>query len=210
MQDLKMSIKENNIKRNRNITWIVLITLCAFVTSVVITFASDRLLMDAAIWAELAFLLVFILMGIFFDAIGIAVATAGETPFHSMAARKVPGATRAIYLIRNAEKVSGICNDVIGDISGIISGTTTAAIVARIVLTDGIGYLYFSLLLTGLVTAVTIGGKAICKSYAIGQANRITYQVAVFLYYIDKVRRKKGAKNGNLTKHKQSGGRAQA
>ena len=55
-------------------------------------------------------LLAIVMVGIVFDIIGMAVATADEKPFHSMAARKVPGSQEAIRLLRNAERVSSICN----------------------------------------------------------------------------------------------------
>ena len=58
----------------------------------------------------------------------MAVATANEKPFHSMASRKVPGALEAIRLLRNAERVSSICNDVVGDICGVVSGSASATI----------------------------------------------------------------------------------
>ena len=68
-------------------------------------------------------LLVIVMVGIIFDIIGVAVTSADEKPFHSMAARKVPGSQEAIKLLRNAERVSSICNDVVGDICGVVSGT---------------------------------------------------------------------------------------
>ena len=58
-------------------------------------------------------LLVIIFVGIIFDVVGMAVACADETPFHAMASRKIPGAQEAISLLRNAERVSSICNDVV-------------------------------------------------------------------------------------------------
>ena len=78
-------------------------------------------------------LLAIILIGIIFDIIGMAVATADEKPFHSMASRKVAGASDAIKLLRNAERVSSICNDVVGDICGVVSGSASATIAALIV-----------------------------------------------------------------------------
>ena len=77
-------------------------------------------------------LAVFIGLGILFDIIGVAVTAADPRPFHSMAAHKEPGAKEALMLLRNAGRVSSVCNDVVGDICGIVSGTTTAVIVVRL------------------------------------------------------------------------------
>ena len=74
----------------------------------------------------------FIALGIVFDMIGIAAASGTEREFHSMAAHKVRGAREAVWMLRNAEKVSSICNDVVGDICGIISGATGALIAANL------------------------------------------------------------------------------
>ena len=43
-----------------------------------------------------------------------------------------PDARQAIYIVRNADRVSNFCNDVIGDISGIISGTAVAFVVLKL------------------------------------------------------------------------------
>lgn len=133
----------------------------------------------------LVVLSLFILIGIVFDIIGLAIATASEAPFHSMASRKVKGAKNAVDLIRNAEKASSFCNDVVGDIAGIISGSTTAALVIRLSYLYGLDSIFLSLIITGFVAAFTVGGKAAGKAYAISHANKITYSVALLKYYID-------------------------
>ena len=67
--------------------------------------------------------LIIVLIGIFFDILGIASTAADENPFHAMAAKKVYGAKLFYQIVRNADRFASFCNDVIGDISGIISGT---------------------------------------------------------------------------------------
>ena len=85
-----------------------------------------------------------------------------------MAADKVTGGKEAVRLIRNADIVSNFCNDVVGDISGIISGAAGATIIIKIMTyTNGENEMLFSILLTGLISTLTIGGKAIGKSMAI-------------------------------------------
>ncbi|WDC83794.1 hypothetical protein PL321_14940 [Caloramator sp. mosi_1] len=74
-----------------------------------------------------------IFVGIIFDIIGVAVTAAEEAPFHSLASRKVKGAKTAVKLIRNADKVSNFCNDVIGDICGVVSGAAGAIIISKLI-----------------------------------------------------------------------------
>ena len=91
-----------------------------------------------------------------------------------MAAHRVRGAKEAVWMTRNAEKVSSICNDVVGDICGIISGATGALIVTNITAgMNGVQVVLVSLLVTGLISAMTIGGKAAGKGVAMAFSSRV-------------------------------------
>ncbi|MEG2351523.1 MAG: hypothetical protein RSB54_02450 [Bacilli bacterium] len=95
-----------------------------------------------------------------------------------MASKKIRGSKTAINLITNAEKVSAFCNDVIGDIAGIISGSLGLMISQIIALENAFNMSVVTLLLTALIAALTIGGKAIGKSYAINKSDIIVFRVA--------------------------------
>ena len=129
-------------------------------------------------------LLAFIGFGIIFDIIGVASTASSEKRFHSMAARKVPGAKQAIWIVRNAEKVGSFCNDVVGDISGIISGATSAVIITH--LTNNAADLrsvLLSLAITGCVASLTIGGKAVGKTLGISRSEDIVFLVGRLLAF---------------------------
>lgn len=165
--------------------WIIRITIAAFFISVVLTFLSSGLISRINIVAAFFVLFLFILLGILFDIIGVAVASSDERPFHSMAAKKVKGAKQAIVLIRNSQKVSSFCNDVVGDIAGIISGVTVAVIISFFASSIQIqNTALLSICITGAVAALTIGGKAIGKTIAMNHANTIVYAVARFIHFI--------------------------
>ena len=66
-------------------------------------------------------LIVLISIGIITDIIGTAVTSADERPFIAMASKKINGAKQALRLIRKAERVSSILNDVAGDIVGVVA-----------------------------------------------------------------------------------------
>ena len=100
----------------KTVRWVVTIFVITLFVSGAISFLSEELLARSGMIAAFAILLVIVLVGIVFDILGVAVTSADERPFHSMASRKVPGAQEAIRLLRNAERVGSICNDVIGDI----------------------------------------------------------------------------------------------
>lgn len=130
-------------------------------------------------------LISFVLIGILFDIIGVAVTSANETPFHSLSSQKIRGAKEAVRLIRNADRVGSFCNDVIGDIVGIISGSATTVIVAMII-SSGLNITNFALtvVMTALVAALTIGGKAAGKRIAIDKSSSIVFFVGKVISYI--------------------------
>jgi uncharacterized membrane protein YbhN (UPF0104 family) len=76
-----------------------------------------------------------------------------------------------------------VCNDVIGDICGIISGAAGAYIVIRIIGSQK-GITVVELIMTGLITALTVGGKALGKTIALRNSNYIIYKVSVIISFI--------------------------
>ena len=157
-----------------NTKWVATIMPVSFVLSVVMSYLSNEALGSSGTFLSFVVLFFFIALGIVFDMIGIAAASATEKEFHSMAAHRVRGAKEAVWMTRNAEKVSSICNDVVGDICGIVSGATGALIVANITAgMNGVQLVLISLLITGMISALTIGGKAAGKGVAIAFSSRV-------------------------------------
>lgn len=128
------------------------------------------------------------LVNILFDVIGVAVTSADETPFHSMAARKVPGAQDAIRLLRNAERVSSICNDVVGDICGVVSGSASATISVQLLTHFEFSWpTVVSLLMSALVAGLTVGGKAIGKTFAVNSSTAIVHFTGKTIYFLRRI-----------------------
>ena len=175
-------------ERNKTIRWVVTIFFVTILISGVISFASDQLMSVSGVAVAFLVLLGIILIGIIFDVIGVAVTSADEKPFHSMAARKVPGAQDAIKLLRNAERVSSICNDVIGDICGVVSGSASATIAAQVLARfDFTWPRLVILLLSSLVAGFTVGGKAIGKTFAIHSCTNIVHGVGKILFALHRI-----------------------
>ena len=172
------------MKKKNNLKWIIKIILISVIASMVFTLASTEILGRTGYAMAFTVLTAFIILGIVFDTIGLAVATAAEAPFHSMAAHHERGAVESLRLIKNADRVSSFCNDVVGDVSGIVSGATAALIAAR--LTQGLSTVNFlvPLLISGMVTGLTIGGKAIGKTLAFNNSTAIVLKVGKLLYIL--------------------------
>ena len=165
--------KQLKKKKYSDWKWIMTITALAFVISFLFSFISELTLPNANLVVGIILVILFILLGILFDIIGVAVATADEKPFHSMAARKIKGARTAVSLKKNASKVSSFCNDVIGDICGIISGSAGVTIATSIADTFHVSLMLVTLVITALIAAMTIGGKAAGKGFAMAKSNDI-------------------------------------
>ena len=196
-----MKKEENNKKRikfykkrtskDTNYKWIIGIIIWTFIISSLISFVSDAMLARVDLFFAFIILIGIILTGILFDIIGVSVTAAEEVPFHSMASRRVRGAKTAVFLIRNADKVSNFCNDVIGDVCGVVSGGAGAAIIGKIITYGGFDdrtKTLLTLAISATIASITVGGKALGKNFAISQSNNIVYSVAWFL---DTIRRKK-------------------
>ena len=184
-------------ERNKTIKWVVTIFLVTILISGTISLLSDLLMENSTMAVAFLILLIIILVGIIFDIIGMAVATADEKPFHSMAARKVPGAQEAIKLLRNAERVSSICNDVVGDICGVVSGSASATIAAQILRNFEFTWpQVISLLMSALAAGLTVGGKAIGKSFAVNSCTTIVHTVGKVVHFLQ------GFPSGNRRKKK--------
>lgn len=184
--EIKVRFRPNMLSSGReNVRWIILIIIVSFLLSASLQFVSAKILEDVNNLIALIIVFFIVLIGIIFDIIGIAVTAADETPFHAMASRKLYGARQAISLIRNANKVSSFCNDVVGDICGVISGTASALIVFRISgALDAVSAAVTGLAVSGAVAALTVGGKAVGKTFAIRKSNHIVYKVSVILQFL--------------------------
>ena len=165
------------MRKKTNYRWLVKIVLVSVAASMAFTFASTEILGSAGYIVAFGVLAVFIILGIVFDVIGVAVTAATEAPFHSMAAHRERGAAESLRLIRNADKVSNFCNDVVGDITGIISGSMAAMIAARLIEGFRAENLMFPLLISGVVTGLTVGGKSAGKTLAFNNSTLIVLRV---------------------------------
>ena len=176
----------NRNKKIINYSWITKIVISSFLISVIFTLISETIIPNVGIILGIFLSLMFILIGVIFDMIGIAVATAEEAQFNSMAAKRVKGARMALKLKRNADKVSTFCNDVVGDICGIVSGATGSVIALKITQFYNYNNLIVILIVMGSISCLTIGGKALEKGYAMKKSNNILFAFAKILSIFSK------------------------
>ncbi|MDP9728731.1 hypothetical protein ACOJUR_10255 [Alicyclobacillus tolerans] len=158
-------------KKSRRVPLRFALTIAAITLPLGALFDTSTIALNRMPWyIGLIVVLIIVLIGVFFDMLGLAAAAARETPFHAMASKKIFGARKAIVIVRNAEKVASICSDVIGDIAGVLSGAGALAVSVQL-MKEIYAYGWYkeaiSIVITALVTALTVGWKAIGKTIAI-------------------------------------------
>jgi CBS domain containing-hemolysin-like protein len=171
-----------------SIRWSIFISIVTFILACIFTVTSTAAL-DGFSWGiGMVIVLLLVLTGIFFDILGLAAAAANEVPFHGMASERVDGSRQAIYIVRNADRFSNFCNDVVGDVVSVISGAASAAVVIKIMVGADSELLrtVVSIIFTAMVSALTVGGKAMGKSFAIHYATDIILNVGRVFYVLEK------------------------
>ena len=178
-----MSKKEK--ARQSKQKWILTVVCLSFGLSVVMSFVTSLLVESAGLLVALLSLIVLVMIGIITDVIGTAVTSADEQPFIAMASKRILGAKQALQLIRKAERVSSILNDVVGDIVGIISGSA-GSVIAVYLVSLGLKSAIASMLITAFTSAFMIGGKAYGKGLAIANSDRIVLTVGRVMAVFEK------------------------
>ena len=172
-------------KKNKN-NWPLIVTILAFFISLLFSFISESIMPKVGIIIGIIILILFILIGIIFDMIGVAVTSSNEEPLHAMSSKKIKGAKKAVSFKKNADKVSSFCNDVIGDICGIISGSAGVTVAIGLSNRFNLNLFWTSLIVTALIAALTIGGKAFCKKIALLNSHKIVYMTAKIISKLEK------------------------
>jgi len=165
--------------------WILTVVCLSFGLSVVMSFVTSLFVESAGLLVALLSLIVLVMIGIITDVIGTAVTSADEQPFIAMASKRILGAKQALQLIRKAERVSSILNDVVGDIVGIISGSA-GSVIAVYLVSLGLKSAIASMLITAFTSAFMIGGKAYGKGLAIANSDRIVLTVGRVMAVFEK------------------------
>ena len=118
--------------KNSKAKWLLTVLLISFVLSIVMSITSEGLIPKVNVVIGIIIILLFIFIAVIFDMIGVAITAQEETPFHSMASKKIKGSTHSVKLLKNADKIASICNDVVGDVAGVVSGSAGVLVASTI------------------------------------------------------------------------------
>jgi CBS domain containing-hemolysin-like protein len=159
--------------RKKTSSWVIRVIIITFVISGSMSLLSESSMRSMSILGALLVLLLLVLIGILCDILGTAVTSADITPFLAMSAKRVRGAKQGVWLLKRADKVSNILNDVVGDICSIVSGAAGATIALALSSALSTDEMMISILISALSAAIMVGGKAWGKSFAIKKSEYV-------------------------------------
>lgn len=187
----KRGEERQNAKRKKPPQWLIwgiIVLFMSFGLTVVFSFLTE-LLIDENSSAALCVvvLLVLLALNIFCDILANAIISCKPESFHAMASNKIRGAKRAVAFCRNASRLGSVFADVIGDICGIVSGAAGAALATIVALSGGeIIKLVSAITVSAIIGALTVGGKAFFKHFAIKYNKKIVFAFAKFTTFFKK------------------------
>ncbi len=166
-------------KRSSRIVSAFILGISALVLSFALNFFSDRVSLNLSPYLGIPFLLVVIILGVAADVVGIASARAREPALISMASRKIKGARESLWFVRNADKVSSLANDLLGDVCATVAGGLAVGLSFRFAGSAGLDRPVLSALAVGLAAALAVGGKALMKGIGLKCAESIVYRLGL-------------------------------
>jgi CBS domain containing-hemolysin-like protein len=189
---------KSNKQRSKVTRWILIIILWTFASAAFLSFLSETILRSVNLVLAFVLLIIIIFIHLLFDLIGVAVTACSEVPFIAMASRKIKGASQALNLVKNADRVANICQDVIGDVTGIVSGLIGAAIIAILLLKNpGLKQVLMSIIVTSGIAAVIVAGKAGAKNIAIENCVPIIKKTGLLIYFFTQFFKRKQKQKSN-------------
>lgn len=154
--------------------WPIKATAISLFLALLLSLGTELLMDDAGIAVAVVLLVVLIAFAVLFDMVGLAVAGCDDVPLNAMASRKIKGAKHAVRLCHNANIVSSVFCDIVGDSIGIITGTCGAVLAyALAVGLDGFARVAVTVAVAAVIAALTIGGKACMKRVALVHSTEI-------------------------------------
>jgi CBS domain containing-hemolysin-like protein len=182
-QQVKSLTKKGN---KHKIFWVAKISVLAFSLSLLLSLFSQVVLKQSSVILAVILLCVFLVLNVLSDMIGLAITSCQIE--HLKDEHESKNLSDVLYkkclaLIRNADKVSSILCDVVGDICGILCGVSATMLTNIIISNENFNslYVFVGALASSIVAGLTVFFKAIAKNYAVKNSVCIVKKIAKFL-----------------------------
>lgn len=170
--------KKNLPKLRNSLAWPLKVLILTFSFSVCFSVLSEIINSKVGVIISLLIIVVFFLLNIIFDVIGVATTVCEKQGFVELAKHGDKNAKIAIRMVENNEKVCSFCCDIIGDICGILSGSAGASLIYKFHFNlTSAELILFSTLISALIASITVFAKAVGKNFAIRKSSTIVYFV---------------------------------
>ena len=178
-KDVDVDILANKKGGLKSKLWFFELFILSLLLCFVFSIISQLLLINANLAVALFLVLLLIFVSVVFDIIGVAVAASNIQPFLKMKnAQSSRGVDVAIKLVKNADRVSSICTDVVGDICSIVSGASGVAIsIILISELPSVSGAFLSTFVSAIIASLTVVGKALGKNFALTSSTKIIHFV---------------------------------
>lgn len=169
--------------------YIALVGIGSFLLAIIFTFISEYFASRLnSIILSLIFLVFIVLINIAADLVGTAVTAASHVPFNAKAAKRIRGAPHGLQLIRNADRVANLTNDMLSDITTTVGGALGISIVVQIIkLAPNASQFWLNILITAFIAAVIVSGKAFSKKIALSHPDDVIFFVGRFLARLEEL-----------------------
>lgn len=187
--------------------YIFFVAIGSFFLAVIFTFLSETITSRLnSILVSTVFLIIIIIINALADLLGTSVTAASHTPFNAKSAKKVKGAPQGLRLIRNADKVANIANDVIGDITTTVGGALGISIVIQIInLGTGFNQFWLNVLITALIASIIVSTKAIGKKIALSHPDDVIFMAGKLLAGIEDITGRSSLQRRRFPRNKKGG-----
>jgi CBS domain containing-hemolysin-like protein len=180
MRKINKEISTCGIKDEVNFLWSFKILILSFLLSVFFSFLSETVLTHTSMIFSIAIILIFMFIGVISDMCGVAI-TSCYSKFETVKNEKHQKMCK--QLVKNSDKISVVCCDIIGDICSILSGACGASIIFKVVsynnLDINVGIL--STCVSGLIACLTIFFKSLEKTIAVKYSEKLTLTISKVL-----------------------------
>ena len=178
-------------KAKSNKVWLVQIFFVSLCFSIMFALISELMLANASLALSLFLIVLLVVVSVIFDLIGMAVTACSIRPLLDYKQKGIRGADVSIKLVKNADKISCICTDVVGDICSILSGAGGVTIsIILISYFPQFNSILMSILISSIIASISVLGKAIGKTYAINNSAKVVLATGKLLSLFKKARKK--------------------
>lgn len=178
-------VEISKVRERKKYVWFIKISILALCLSLLLTLFSEIILHKSNVIIALILLIVFMLLNVFSDMLGLAITSCQieELKKQNLDKRLFE---KCLRLIKSSDKVSSILCDVVGDICGIlcgVSGTMIAYIISKYISIETFNLL-LGAFISALIAGLTVLFKAISKNYAVNHASEIVKKTAKALFLL--------------------------